>query len=553
MSRYVLGVDVGTGSARSGVFDDRGVLLGSAACPIQMWKPRPDFVEQSSEDIWSAICKAAREVLQTSGIRGDQIEGISFDATCSLVVLDRSDAPLTVDIEGDPNRNIIVWMDHRALGETDVINSGSHDVLKYVGGKLSPEMEVPKLKWLKDHLPETWNRAGKFFDLADYLTYRSTGLDARSLCTVVCKWTYLGHEGTTGRWDRSFLEAVGIADVFDGDRISNDVRPMGSRLGQLTAAAASDLGLSEQCAVGIGIIDAHAGGLGLLGAVWNGREGQDPALLETALALIGGTSNCHMAVSREPRFIDGIWGPYFGAMVSDMWLTEGGQSSAGSAIDHVIEDHANYSKLSSEASSVGVTVYQLLNAEIERLALAESLAFPALITRSIHVLPYFLGNRSPNADPHATAIIEGLSLDSSITSQALRYYATIQAVAYGTRDIVRAMNESGYRIDTLFVTGGGTKNPLWLQEHADATGLTLILPREPEAVLLGSAVLAAAAARIHPDIPHAMQAMSGAGQVILPNKATAAYHDAKFSIFKSMYKEQLQRRAIVSPFNDRNL
>ena len=128
------------------------------------------------------------------------------------------------------------------------------------------------------------------------------------------------------------------------------------------------------------------------------------------------------------------------------------------------------------------------------------LPYLALLTRDLHVLPYFLGNRSPNADPYARAIIDGLTLDESLTSQALRYYATLQAVAYGTRDIVRAMNEAGYRIDTLFVTGGGTKNPLWLQEHADATGLTLVLPEEPEAVLLGSAILAAVGAGIYPDV-----------------------------------------------------
>ena len=110
------------------------------------------------------------------------------------------------------------------------------------------------------------------------------------------------------------------------------------------------------------------------------------------------------------------------------------------------------------------------------------------------------------------------------------------------------MNESGYRIDTLFVTGGGAKNPVWLQEHADATGLTLVLPREPEAVLLGSAILAAAAAGFYPTIPAAMQAMSAAGQIVRPNPATSAYHAAKFKIFKSMYEEQLGRRKTMTPF-----
>jgi FGGY-family pentulose kinase len=545
MSRYVLGVDVGTGSARAGLFDLKGALLASQAVSIQMWTPYPDFAEQSSEDIWRAICTSIRGVLSQASVSPEQVIGISFDATCSLVVLDKENQPLPVNDEGDPQRNIIVWMDHRALAETEAINAGAYEVLKYVGGRLSPEMETPKLKWLKTHLPQTWAHAGKFLDLADFLTYRATGIDARSLCTVVCKWTYLGQEG---RWDRDYFRAIGIEDAFDGGKIVDDVRPMGTFLGHLTPQSAAELGLTTQCAVGIGIIDAHAGGLGLLGAIWKDCEGQDLAQLETCLALIGGTSSCHMAVSREPRFIDGIWGPYFGAMVPGMWLTEGGQSAAGSAIDQVIQNHANYPNLSQEAQKRRLSVYQLLNEEIERLRLASKLPYSALLTRDLHVLPDFIGNRSPIANPHIRGMIDGLSLDDSITSQALQYYATIQSVAYGTRDIVRAMNASGYRIDTLFVTGGGTKNPLWLQEHADATGLTLILPKEPEAVLLGAAILAATAAQAYPSITAAMQTMSGRGDVVRPNPTTAAYHEAKFGLFRALYTEQARRREVMASF-----
>ncbi len=143
------------------------------------------------------------------------------------------------------------------------------------------------------------------------------------------------------------------------------------------------------------------------------------------------------------------------------------------------------------------------------------------ITRHLHVLPDFLGNRSPHADPHSRAIVDGLSLDESLTSLALRYYATLQGVAYGTRDIIAALNRGGYRIRKLFVTGGGVKNPLWLQEHADITGCAIVLAREADAVLLGSAILAATAAGVHPDVLSAMQAMSGAGRTIQPRRETA--------------------------------
>lgn len=542
---YVIGVDVGTGSARAGLFNRTGTMLSVAVEPIESWKPKPHYAEQSSDDIWRAVCKVTRACIQQAGIKVADVAGISYDATCSLVVLDAHDRPLPVNDEGDANRNIIVWMDHRALAETEEINAGAYEVLRYVGGRLSPEMETPKLKWLKIHLPQTWAQAGKFLDLADFLTYRSSGIHAGSLCTVVCKWTYLGHEGEGGRWDKDYFEQIGLSDLFEGKRIVMDVRPMGTRLGPLTEQAATDLGLTTNCAVGVGIIDAHAGGLGLLGAIWEGKEPQLQDL-ESALALIGGTSNCHMAVSREPKFIDGIWGPYYGAMVPGMWLTEGGQSTAGSAIEHVIASHANAPALTAAAKQAGKTVYELLNAEIARLQTAGGKG--PEITRDLHILPYFLGNRSPHADPHAHALIDGLSLDETLTSQALLYYATVQAVAYGTRDIIVAMNAAGYNIQTMFVTGGGTKNPLWVQEHADATGCVIILPQEPEAVLLGSAILAATAAGVYPDIYAAMQGMSKAGAVIQPRPETAAYHAAKFKIFQQLYIEQQQRREVMAEF-----
>jgi FGGY-family pentulose kinase len=543
VSGYVVGVDVGTGSARAGLFDLQGTLIASAVKPIQIWKPRTDFAEQSSTDIWSAICFCVKSVLSNSGKRPEEVIGISFDATCSLVAIDSEDNPVSIDLEGDPQRNIIVWMDHRALSETDEINSGGYDVLKYVGGKLSPEMEIPKLLWLKRNLPESYAATARYFDLADYLTYRSTGVPATSLCTVVCKWTYDGYKG---QWDKHFFNAVGLNDLFDNGRVSEDVRPMGEPIGPLCAAAAEELGLTEHCTVGIGIIDAHAGGVGVLGALWKEGEAADVAKLETALALIGGTSNCHMAVSRDPKFINGIWGPYYGAMVPGVWLTEGGQSTAGSAIDHVINDHANAAALKARAADEGKTVYEVLNAELYRQAQAAGLEDYALLTKNIHVLPYFLGNRSPNADPHARAVIEGLSLDETIESQALLYLATIQAVAYGTRDIVRAMNAHGYAIDTLFVTGGGTKNPIWLREHANASRLNLVLPKEPEAVLLGAAILAARASGAYASVPEAMQAMSHAGTTVAPDSMSAAYHARKFEVFRALYTAQKQHQAIMA-------
>ena len=433
------------------------------------------------------------------------------------------------------------------------INATGHEVLRYVGGVISPEMESPKLLWLKENSPSTWARAAHFFDLPDFLTFRATGDTGRSLCSLVCKWTYLGHEpaetkDSVGRWSRSYWETVGLGDLVQDNfkRIGTRVRPIGASVGNgLSELAARELGLTVGTSVGTSMIDAHAGGIGVLGGLRPG-EALTMEELETRLALIGGTSSCHMAVSGEPRFVDGVWGPYFSAMIPDLWLTEGGQSATGALIDHVVFTHAAAAEAQEKAKQEGLSIYEFLNRRLADLA-RDKAEFPAALTHELHVEPDFHGNRSPRADPTLCGMISGLKLSAGLDDLARLYLATIQAVAYGTRHIIESLNAKGYRISTLFACGGGTKNPVFLREHADATGCTVVLPQEPEAVLLGAAILGAVAAKAFPSILDAMGAMSGIGQVIEPGRgAVARYHDAKYSVFKKLYEDQMSYRRLMA-------
>lgn len=541
-----IGVDVGTGSARAGVFDRQGRMLACEKRDIRMWKPQADFVEQSSDDIWQAVCHCVRTAVRQSGLPPAAVGGIGFDATCSLVILDAQGNPIGATPGQPDGQNVIVWMDHRAIPQANRINATGHPVLKYVGGVISPEMQTPKLLWLKEENPRAWARAAQFFDLPDFLTWRATGDDTRSLCSTACKWTYLGHEGDGGTWDRSYFESIGLGELAQEDfrRIGRTVRPLGGSIGQgLTPRAADELGLPAGTMVGVSIIDAHAGGVGMIGCAFEGRR-PEAGDWENRLALIGGTSSCHMAVSRAPMFIPGVWGPYYSAMVPGRWLSEGGQSATGSLIDHVIRTHAASAELEAIAASSGKSTYEILN---ERLsALAQDAGTPgAELTRDLHVCPYFHGNRSPRADPSLRGMISGLKLSATLDDLARLYLATIQAIAYGTRHIIEEMNRAGFRIDTLFTCGGGTKNPLFLREHADITGCRLVLPREPEAVLLGSAILGAAAAGTLGSITDAMSALSHAGAVQPPDASTAAYHARKYRIFHELYQHQIAYRAIM--------
>jgi len=251
-----------------------------------------------------------------------------------------------------------------------------------------------------------------------------------------------------------------------------------------------------------------------------------------------------MAVSREPNFVPGIWGPYYSAMIPGLWLTEGGQSATGALIDHVVRSHARSPELAREAKKRGTTVYALLNERLEQLA--EGAAFPAELARELHVLPDHHGNRSPRADPSLRGMVSGLKLTDSVDSLALEYLATIQGIAHGTRHILDTMNAHGYRIDTIFACGGDTKNPVFVREHADATGCRVVLPKEPEAVLLGSAILGAVAAGDFPSVLDAMAAMNAAERVIEPGgDAVREFHAKKHAVFQRMYRDQMEYRRLM--------
>jgi FGGY-family pentulose kinase len=525
--QVTIGVDVGTGSVRAGVFTLSGKMLGTATEPIKENHPKEDFYEQSSRDIWKQTGKVVRKALAESGRPGSDVIGLSYDATCSLVALDGGQRPVTVSESGDDDWNIIVWRDHRAIDQVNRINAGGFDVLRYVGGIMSPEQEPPKLLWLKENLPGTWSRTAKFFDLADFMVFQSTGQDLRSLCTNVCKWTYLGHES---KWDQSFFDAAGIGDLFDGGRVTNEIAPMGESAGTLTPEAATHLGLSSNTIVGVGMIDAHAGGIGV-------------AVDEASLALIGGTSSCHMAVAPEARFVDGVWGPYFGAMIPGKWLAEGGQSATGALLDNTIERYGGIKDGDRLTHVLDGKEMNAVHADLNAFIASEGVG--AEYTERIHILPYHHGNRSPNADPNARGVIDGLTLDMSYETLARLYYATIQSIAYGTRHIIDSLEEKGYAINTIKACGGGTKNPLWIQTHADAAQRPIELPEEPEAVLLGAAILGAVAGGAFDTIESAMGEMCHAGEVVDPNAGSKEYHDWKYERQLGMYAEHLSRRAQI--------
>ncbi|XP_052777392.1 FGGY carbohydrate kinase domain-containing protein-like isoform X3 [Mya arenaria] len=482
-------------------------------------------------------------VCGTQKVDAGSVKGIGFDATCSLVVADQDGRPLSVCPKGEQECDIIMWMDHRAGEEADFINATKHDILKYYGGGISLEMEPPKLLWLKKHLrSQCWEKLGHAFDLCDFVTWRATGSLTRSVCSTVAKWTYTKDTG----FDTDFFKMIGLGELSENKfcKIGENVKPQGRPcLDGLCGQAARELGLKPGTVVSVGILDAHSATIGCLGCK---PKGKDVPQLTHRLAMISGTSTCHMLLSEEAIFVPGVWGPNWSTIIPGMWSAEGGQSAAGKLIDYVIETHAAYQEALAEAEKKNMHIsdylYEVLKAEAGRLSQSKV----STLTEHLHVWPDFHGNRSPLADHTLTGMLCGLTLQSDVVSLALLYLATVQSLACGTRHILSEMQASGHTPDIIYVCGGLRKNMLYIQTHADVTGLPVVVPDEKESVLLGSAILAASAAGLHSSIQECMEHMSGPAEITQPDLTVKEFYDRKFTVFLQMYQDQRKYKSIMA-------
>lgn len=493
---YVIGIDSGTQSLRTGIFDLQGNPLIFATKEYPTYFPKPAWAEQDAADWWLAAKETVRECIAKSGVAVEDIIGICVDGTSSTVV--------PVDEKGEPLRRAILWMDSRAFRQVEAIAATGHPVLKYSGGQDAVEWMVPKGLWLKENEPDIYNRAAMIVESTDWLTWKLSGEWTASMCNATCKWNYARPEGG---WPRDFFAAIGLEDILD--KWPQRVLFMGDKVGELLPEVAQELGLKPGIAVGQGGIDAHAGMLGL-NVVKPGR-----------LALIMGSSTVHLGLSAEPIFDPGIWGPYPEAVVRGSWLLEGGQVSSGSIINWIRENFAGREE--QEAKKKGVNVFTILDAKAAELP-------PG--AEGLILLDYWQGNRTPLRDPLARGVIWGLSLKHGL-GHLLR--AAYEGTAYGTRHILETFAKTGFGIREIYACGGGTKSRLWLQIHADVCNVPIFLTKVAEASTLGTAICAAVAAGAFPTVEEAAQAMVQITDKIEPNAENHALYNYYFEKYVATY------------------
>lgn len=486
---YVIGIDGGTESLRAGVFDLKGRPIAFASAPYKTQFPNPAWAEQNPRDWWDALGKSVRQVVADAGISADNVIGLCVDTTCCSVV--------ALDPEGQAIRPALIWMDVRASKETELVLSTDDAALKVNAdgaGPVSAEWMIPKALWLARHEREHFNTAKTICEFQDYINFHLTGRMVASINNVSVRWHYRAGQGG---FARSLVESLGIPELLD--KWPRDVVALGETIGPLTAKAAAHCGLKAGISVAQGGADAFIAMIGL-GVV---RPG--------ALAFITGSSHLHLGLSPTAFHGKGIWGTYQDALIPGLHVVEGGQTSTGSVINwykNLIGDAVSYETLNSEAS--------ILSPGADGLIVQE----------------HFQGNRTPHTDPLSRGAIMGLSLKHG---RAHIFRALIEAVAFGTEAILKAMRENGYRPDEFRICGGATRSELWMQIHADVSGIPLTLTEVPDAPALGSAILAAVAAGEYDSIVAAADAMVRVTRLIEPNMTQHEAYQPLFAAYQRAY------------------
>jgi ribulose kinase len=303
------------------------------------------------------------------------------------------------------------------------------------------------------------------------------------------------------------MKAVGLDDLLA--KWPERIVPLGKGEARLDAAAALDLGLMAGTPVAQGGIDAYLGMLGL-GATGAGD-----------VAVIVGSSTCHLAQSRAGVFGSGAAGCYPDATVEGLYTIEAGQTATGSILDWYRRHFAGREQL--DAQRRGINVYQVLD---EQAGVVPPGA-EGLIVRDD-----WQGNRSPYKNPQARGAIVGLSLAHG---PGHIFRALYEATACGTRHILEDAAAHGLQVHRIFIGGGGARSALWLQIHADILKQPVHLTRESESCALGSAMTAAVAAGFYRDFDEAAGAMVAIEKVVEPNPDHAGVYDELFARYVDLY------------------
>jgi xylulokinase len=476
----ILGIDVGTTSTKAVLADPFGHFFASATHSYSYSTPERGQAEQDPEDWWNAVCVTTRELLATYPEAGSRLRAIGVSGQgVAAVVLAQNRKPL---------RNAILWIDTRSAPQAAQLYEEHGKRLAAISGKQPAAYNVePKLLWLRQHEPATWNRIWKVMTTTAYVTFRLTG---NAVMNHSDGGILLSYDLVERCWSQEALACMGLpAGIFCELAACHEV------IGAITPEAAAQSGLPPGLPVIAGGEDTSSAGLAM-GVV----SGDDVQLS------MGSASTLYVPIQRPPADSNLLAFPH---VIDGLTLLGGSMVAGGQAVDWLLK---------------------AVNGALDELTDRAAHVEPG--SDGLIFLPYLAGELQPINDGFARGVFFGLSLQ---TAKEHLFRAVLEGTAFAIAHNLSFARQAGASPTQIFAVGGPVRNDLWCQIISDVTGLPIHAMDDKGGAALGDAILAGMGAQLFSDPLVMQRAHAKLRTTFSPDWKAHAEYRRFFSIYLELY------------------
>jgi len=494
----LLAIDMGSSSCKAIAFAIDGRILAEQSYSYSPNIPRPSWAEMPVEKFWSAFRAVTRSL--AGQVTGDPIEvlAISSHAETFVAVNDRH----------QPLAAAILNMDNRAVTQAKWLANalGPERIYKLTGLSVHPMYPIPKILWMREHLPDIFHSAAHFLGVTDYLL---TQLGLPPTIDYSHASRFLAFDIRQKLWSLDILATCQLSP----EQFATPV-PAGTVAGQLAAAVASDLDLRPGTSVVVGGHDQPCAALGM-GVV-------NPGRVSASL----GTYECLLAASEEPA------------------INDAGYAANLNTYCHVVPER--YVTLAYFPSGIMLDWFLRLLHEnrvdpmssVDEICAALESRAPAGPT-GLCIAPHLLGTCNPDFNPNASGVVVGLR---PATSASEIYKGILEGIACELANMTQLLQRVTGSFRDLYVTGGGCRSRLGLELRAAMTGCHLHQMRCSEAVCLGTAILAGVGAGKYHGFQEAIAQLVEVAETIHPDPRTAESYHEQLRQYRLLYSSLASMR-----------
>lgn len=533
MAKYAIGLDYGTLSVRALMVDihsgeeiatsvyeyPHGVM--NTSIPTGR-KISSGWALHDPQDYIDGLIKTVGAVMKESKVSREDVIGIGVDFTSSTVMpIGAHQTPLchTPEFRDEPHAYVKLWKHHGAEEEAAFIDrvavTRGEKWHSLYGGKVSSEWMMPKVLETIKYAPEVYDKCERYMEAVDWIVWRMTGIETRTVCGAGYKAFYHHEMGYPSKEFFGELDPK-MKNIIE-EKMDAPIKGVGETAGYLTEDMAEMLNLLPGTPVGTGIIDAHAS---VVGAGISEPE---------TMMIVVGTSSCHMILSETEVGIPGVAGIVKDGIIPGYFAYEAGQCCVGDCFAWFVDNFVPASYVA-EAEDKKISLHKLLEEKLEGYKAGQS---------GLIALDWFNGVRSPLMDFNLNGLIVGMNL---LTKPEEIYMALIEATAYGTRMIIESFENAGIVVKNIVLSGGiPLKNKMFVQIYSDVCNREIKICDSSNACARGAAILGIAAASEEvAGYKNTQEIVSALGKIsdntYIPNPENVAAYNELYSEYKTLHQ-----------------